>query len=192
VAVLTVKRARAQAAGVGLRAGFLRALCVLALLPVWVQAESVVEENAAKAALVFNFARYTEWPARPPHAPQTPLQLCIFGDLGVTEACAELEGRSVAQRSVQVTAIGYQTPVEGCDVLFIDSRERRIIEPLIAAVRDRPVLTVGEIPDFSDYGGIINLYRSEGRFRFEVSLRAARRAGLTLSSRMLRLARILD
>jgi len=54
------------------------------------------------------------------------------------------------------------------------------------------VLTVGEIPDFADYGGIINLYRSGDKFRFEVNLKAARRANLIISSSMLRLARIIE
>ena len=75
-------------------------------------------------------------------------------------------------------------------LLFIGSSDRQRVNRLLAGVRDRPVLTIAELPGFTDFGGIINLYRADDRLRFEVNLGAAKRAGLAISSRLLRLARI--
>jgi hypothetical protein len=151
-----------------------------------------LEEYSAKAALAFNFARYTDWPESTLARSPDTLHFCVAGDLALIEAFQALSGKRIGERHVRVNELGARDNAGTCDLIFIDHRDRRRIAHLLSQVRDRPVLTIGEVPGFADYGGIINLYRSEGRFRFEVSPAAARRANLAISSRLLRLARIVE
>ncbi len=166
-------------------------LLVFLMAPCPVPAESV-EEYTAKAALAFHFARYTDWPEVPGAAMPEALRVCVVGEKTLVEAFQRIGGRRVGDRHIQVEALRRGDEPGNCQLIYIDSRDRRSISPLLASVRDLPILTIGEIPGFTDYGGIINLYRSGDKLRFEVSLKAAKRANLAISSRLLRLARVLE
>lgn len=172
-------------------------LCVMLVVLVAMMAPRLlwseeVEEYAAKAALALNFARFTDWPASSVAASPAALRVCVFADEWVIAAFQGIEGKPVGERQVRLISLRGRDDPSGCDLLFIDSQDRRKISLLVSGVRDRPVLTMGEIPGFADYGGIINLYWSEGKIRFEISPKAAKRANLFISSRVLRLARIVD
>ncbi len=162
---------------------------VTILNPLAAQPDSV-DEYAAKAVLAFNFARYTDWPKSAIAASPDSLRVCVVGDDTLVRSFQGISGRRIGERSIQVTALRGRDRPSKCDLIFINSRDRSVIAHLFSDIRDLPILTIGEIPDFADYGGIINLYRSDNKIRFEVSLAAAERANLTISSRLLRLARI--
>ncbi len=169
----------------------LLALCTL-LLPRMMLWADTVEEYTAKAALTFNFARYTDWPASAVATSPEVLRVCVKGGDTVITAFKGVGGRRIGKRHIRVNALRRGDDPGNCDVIFVDSRDRRSISLLLARVRDLPVLTIGEIPGFADYGGIINIFRSGDKFRFEVSLKAAKRTNLVISSRLLRLAKVID
>jgi hypothetical protein len=81
-------------------------------------------------------------------------------------------------------------PAKNCQVLFLDSRNPRIIAAIINQVKDKPILTIGQNPDFLRMGGIINLVESGSRMKLQVNIQAARKAGLTISSKLLKLSEI--
>ncbi len=149
-----------------------------------VRAQDVAREDQIKAAFIFRFAYYVEWPA-PADARRT-LEYCLSSPNRLSATLRELvAGEEVAGRRLIVRDLTPTTPVANCDVLFLHGDGLRAV---LDRVRSRPVLTVSDTPGFLDDGGIIQLVRTDNRLGFNISLPAAERAGLRLSSHLLRLA----
>jgi hypothetical protein len=141
-----------------------------------------------KAAFLFNFAKFTEWPSLEPAA---PLVLCVIGDDRVGTALVDaVRGRRIGQRSLLVRQMGSNGPVRSCHVLFISTSETRSARGVLDSVKALPILTVSDSRGFADSDGIVELFVESDRMRFAVNTRAVTRAGVRLSSRLLGLARI--
>jgi hypothetical protein len=157
---------------------------VAALLTATVNTQNVSLEYQVKAAYLFNFTKFVDWPEEA--MPQgTPLTICVasrspFGPALEETIRDELVGsRPLTTRVVRDAA--------GCHVLFVP--EGVTAAPLLRDARTRPILTVGESDDFLAEGGMVNFVMQDGKVRFEISQDAATGAGLRISSRLLRLAR---
>ena len=149
-----------------------------------------VEEYSVKAALAFNFARFTDWPPETLVDSPKTLNICIFGDNAVLEAFADVEGKRVKGRRIVLKRVRSMRKSVDCELFFVSGSPRELLPKIFAAVEGKPVLTIGEMAGFTEAGGIINLVKTEKRIRFEVNLKAAQRAGLKISSRILKLATI--
>lgn len=161
------------------------------LLSVWIitggvatAAQDVSLEYRVKAAYLLNFTDFVEWPAAAVTG-ERPFTICVaqrnpFGSVLSSAVTGEqIAGRPLSSRVVQ-------TGTASCQLLFVPrgvSADR-----YLKAVRGMPVLTVGEAPDFLTRGGIVNFVIQEGKVRFEINQEEAERAGLKVSSRLLRLA----
>jgi hypothetical protein len=148
-----------------------------------VRAAGVSLEYQVKATYLFNFVKFVEWPPRPD---SRPLTLCVaernpFGD-ALREA---IQGEQIAGRRLETRVVSQ--PASFCDVVFVprETPAGRYLE----AFRDTPTLTVGENPEFLSKGGTINFIVERGNVRFEIDAAAAKRAGLRISSHLLRLSR---
>jgi len=143
---------------------------------------------AVKAAFLYNFAKFTDWPAFPANA---PLAICIVGDDGIAEALLEtvrhqkIDGHPIEVRRPESIQMWWS-----CHELFIAEGETRRFASGLTAVKTMPVLTVSDEKGFAQTGGIIELYVEGGRTRFAINLDAAGRPGLRLSSRLLGLAKV--
>jgi hypothetical protein len=146
-------------------------------------------EAAVKAALVFKFAAYVEWPAAAGAQP-APF---IFGVAGADEIAHELEqvtnGRTIGNRPILVRRVQEGDSLAGLSVLFVGRREAQRLVPLVRAARPLSILVVSDAEQGIEQGSVINLIPNDGRIAFDVSLEAAERSRLTLSSRMLGVAR---
>jgi hypothetical protein len=156
--------------------------------PVWSQAAAPSAEDDLKAAFLLNFGKYVDWPATA--APADRFHLCAVAEPDFLKRIDEI----IATETIQGRPVARETPetlaaARGCAILFIGDIEESRVEHLIDAVRDLPVLTVGESSDFLARGGMIAFVRDGDRIRFDVNNAAAQTAGLTISSRLLRLAR---
>ena len=148
----------------------------------------VAPDVAVKAALIFNFAKFAEWPALPVGA---PLALCVVGDNGIAEALTEtVRGQNISGHRLEVSQPQDSADWRICHVLFIADAETRRSANGLGEIRHVPVLTVSDGKGFARAGGIIELYVEGGRMRFAINVEAAERSGLHLSSRLLGLARI--
>src|SRR3954470_15628246 len=157
-------------------------------VPVCAQAAAPPAEDDLKAAFLLNFGKYVDWPATATTAAR--FHLCAVAEPDFLKRIDEI----IATETIQGRPVARETPAtpaaaRGCAILFIGDIEESRIEHLIAAVRDLPVLTVGESRDFLTRGGMIAFVRDGDRIRFDVNNAAAQSAGLTISSRLLRLAR---
>lgn len=148
-------------------------------------------ESQVKSAFIYNFARFVEWPPSAFASPDTPLAICTIDD-GRTSLALEraVKEKTVGGRRLVVRRLAGDDPADGCHVLFIGAREEWRFAGVPNKLGGRPVLTVGEVPDFAARGGIIGFFSVEGRIRFQVNVDAAERANLKLSSRLLGVASV--
>lgn len=153
------------------------------LLAAGVAAAQQVPEHEMKAAFVFNFAVFTEWPADV-LAPSAPLNLCVGGPSPLVQSLAQLQDRVVNGHALQVRQAS--TNLRGCHLLVLDKPDRERWPQWRREIGGATVLTISD--DRRD-GAVILLSVDQNRIAFEVDLAAARAARLNLSSKLLRLAR---
>ena len=150
-------------------------------------------EDQIKAAFLFNFARYVEWPEDAFDRGDAPVRICALGASGFGEVLAEvISGKKIGPRPVEVRRLLDLSEATGCHVLFIGRTFVRSHEDAIGALRDRPIFTVSDRDGFAAAGGTANFYRADNRVRFEINPQAARNARLKVSSRLLRLAKVVN
>jgi len=152
-----------------------------------VQRTSTAEDDV-KATFLFNFTKFVDWPAPPPGA--EPFRVCVVAE----PAFAASVDRIIAGETAQGRPLQRVTPTapdaaRTCQILFLGRSEAAHADRWIAAVRNTPVLLVGESPDFCDRGGHINFVLDDNHVRFDVNQDSASRAGIEISSKLLRIAR---
>ena len=149
----------------------------------------VAPDVPVKAAFLYNFAKFVEWPALPAAA---PLVVCIVGHDGIAAAFIEtVRGQNISGHSFDVWVLQDSSRWRACHLLFIADAETRRSAGGLDEIKRLPVLTVSDNKGFALAGGIIELYVEAGRMRFAINLDAADRAGLRVSSRLLGLAKVI-
>ncbi|MEO8259417.1 MAG: YfiR family protein [Acidobacteriota bacterium] len=151
------------------------------------QPASVMEDDV-KAAFLYNFAKYVAWPEE--SFPSGAFHVCVFADESFVKSLdAIIAGETIDGRSVTRLVPISPEAARSCHILFVGGGEAGRIDRLLAAVKGAHVLTVGDTFDFLSRGGVVTFVRDGERVRFDVSVAQAQRAGLTISSRLLRVAR---
>ena len=141
-------------------------------------------EYRLKAAFLYNFALFTEWPAEV----GSTLNLCIHGSDPFGRELDALQGKAVAARSIAVLRKGVSEPLKSCHIVFIASSAIASLPRVLDELRDTPALTVADTPGAARQGVALNMAVVQNRIAFEANLQAARAAHLGLSSKLLRLA----
>jgi len=159
------------------------------LMPMTAAAQDVTEP-ALKAAFIYNFAKFTEWPVDA-IAAGAPLVLCVLGDPAIGGALERaVMGRTVAGHSMGVSqAAPDGQPLKGCHIAYVSGVTASQAAEVVAGLRDAPVLTISDVDGFTQMGGIAQFFFEHGQLRFDVHLASARRARLSISSKLLTLAR---
>lgn len=142
-----------------------------------------------KAAFLYHFAQFVDWPAGSFGTDHSPLILGLLGrDSTGTAALQTLSGKTVKGRPLEVRPVSGIEEAKKCHLLFVSSSELPRLPQILDALRGGAILTVSEIDHFADQGGIIGLVTVDHKIRFEINAAAARGAGLIISSQMLKLA----
>src|SRR5713226_5324723 len=146
-------------------------------------------EYEVKAAFIYNFARYIQWPKESPT--NTPFVIGVIGKdpFGVALDDAIL-GQKIQGRPVVIKRFTNIDNVANCDILFVCASESGRLQQIFGALHQAPVLTIGDVDQFAERGGMINLTTEDKRIRFEMNVQAIGRSGLKAGSQLLRLARI--
>jgi hypothetical protein len=148
-----------------------------------------VSEYQVKAAYVYNFAKFVEWPAQDFASSTAPIHLCVFDDQAFQSELNRLvTGKTVSGHPIVVIAVPGGDQPSRCHVLFVNSSQDRKARSFLKALRDKSVLTIGEGQGFVEDGGIIGFVMRDDRVQFEVNHKAANHAGLHISSRLLSIA----
>jgi len=157
----------------------------------WLAAASETRlEYEVKAAFLYNFAKFVEWPPEVFSAAEEPIVLCVAGnDPFGASLDRTVNGRSAHGRAIAVRREVDAGQTAGCHLLFVPAVEASQVARIVHSANGASVLTVGESPGFLDAGGIIGLAIDAGKVRFEINAGAAERRGLRLSSQILKLAR---
>jgi hypothetical protein len=163
-------------------------LGLLLATPTWGQK---VEEYRVKAAFLFNFAKFVEWPPQIFKTARDPIAICVVGQNLFGEALNEaVSGKTVEGRTFLVRQVSGEQPSAGCQILFVSSSERKRLRVILGEIKADGVLTVGETDNFASEGGIINFKIEAGRVCLQVNVDAAEQAKLHISSKLLSLAQI--
>jgi hypothetical protein len=148
-----------------------------------------VTEPSLKAAFVYNFAKFTEWPPDVLPAADS-LSACVLGDPSVEEALARtVKGRLLSGHTISVTRVQLEGPLRSCHLLYLSGLTAQQMAAVVTAVQGASVLTISDADDFALLGGIAHVFIENGRMRFDLNLDLARRSRLQLSSKVLALAK---
>lgn len=155
-------------------------------------AQQSATEDQVKAAFLFNFAKFIEWPAEVFDKADSPMIFCTAGNSPVVdELDSTIQGKTVNGHIIAVRHLREPEEIKGCHLVFLAaSAGRQQQQRLLQAAKGSPVLLVAEISGFARAGGAINFLLENGRVIFEVNIRAAESAHLKISSKLLALARI--
>jgi YfiR/HmsC-like len=166
-------------------------LCILAafLIMLWsVPAQAGPNDKPSEydveAAYLFNFSKFITWPAD-----SGSLSICVLGDDPFGQALDKIvTGEKVEGKSVVDKRITRSEEASSCSILYISASEASRLSRILLAVKDAPVLTVSDLPDFLDRGGMIQFVLRDSRVRFAVNLAPTQHDGLALSSELLKVA----
>jgi hypothetical protein len=148
-------------------------------------------EYPLKLAFLYNFAKFVEWPADSFRSPGGTLAICIVGHnpFGL-DIQSELRSRLAGGHPVEFVTLKLNDTLNACHIVFIPVTEKDQAARIVRSLKGASVLTVGESDGFAVSGGIINFTVEDGNIRFEINRRAADRAGLKISSKLLNLAKV--
>jgi YfiR/HmsC-like len=147
-------------------------------------------EYAVKAAFLFHFAEFVEWPVEAFHDASTPITYCTTGEDPFRGALDDsLRAKVVGNRGVRVKHLKEGDSTKDCQILFIGAAESKRTTSILANVKGSAVLTVGESPNFAESGGMIEFCREANKIRFDINLAAVGAAKLKMSARLLTLAK---
>jgi hypothetical protein len=167
-------------------------LCIVLLFtgtPKSGYAQTTPDEYQVKAAFLFHFAQFVDWPSGALTAGDPSLTLCIFKDEPRSmEFQSTIEGKALGTRVFHVRLISQLQDLQGCNILFLSRDQTRRQTAILQSLRGIGILTVGETPDFLSEGGMIRFHLVEGKIRFDINLEGAEAAHIKISSRLLLLA----
>jgi hypothetical protein len=152
----------------------------------------VPQEYLIKAAFLYNFAKFVEWPANAFTHESDPIILCILGTDPFGNALDSIEGKMINNRKLEIKRCETVEEAKNCHILFVSSSKKTSVPQILNAFKNLAVMTVGDMEDFGRLGGIINFIIVENKVRFEINLDSAQKAGLKISSKLLKLAIIVN
>lgn len=164
-------------------------MCLVLLgLPGTGHAEPASGEYSLKAAFIYNFTKFVEWPES---ALRGKSEFCIatLGRTPLDRNLAALSGRTVQGRPIVFRQVSSAEEAAQCQVLFIARSELSRTDAILENLADLPVLTIADRDDFCKRGGMLSLYQDNGRIAFEINLHESQRCRLRVSSQLLRLAK---
>jgi YfiR/HmsC-like len=152
-------------------------------------------EYDVKAAYLFKFTKFIEWPATAFAGPDAPFVIGIVGRDPFNGGLDRLiEGNTTGARRLEVQHLNANdsTELRGCQMVFVSASEQRRLPNILSAVQGRPVLVVGESEGFASAGGMLGFALRESRVGIEINSAAARQARLKISSQLLNLAKLVN
>ncbi len=151
--------------------------------------QATPSEYEVKATYLYNFARFTEWPAKDAGVKDNSFAVCVLGrDPFGSVLDTILAGEAIGGKQMVHRRISSAQDAGNCRIVFISSSEKSRLKETLAVLEGMSVLTVSDIPDFSVHGGMIEFVVERAKVRFEVNLQTAGEAGLMLSSELLKVA----
>jgi len=168
-----------------------RAIVVLFMVLFSSVSYSVTEsEKQVRAMFVYNFANFVEWPRKAFNRANSPLQVCLLGDVPFSPYLEPMSGTIIGERELLVTMTEDEKKFKGqCHILFVGDDKKLDMERLYKSKKYVYILSVSEQKGFIERGGIVNIIDQSKKISFDIDLDNAKRRGLFISSDLLSLAR---
>jgi len=164
----------------------------LSFIVVSFAAPSQFQDYQVKAAFIYNFANFVEWPADAFENERSPIILGIMGKNPVNEILSSVKLDSIEGREVLTRTFKSHEELEFCHILFVGKSEKANLKKIFAKIKGMSILTVGDSEKFVKSGGIINFVEIDSQIRFEINVDAAVKSKLRISSKLLNLSRIIS
>ncbi|NVO00779.1 MAG: YfiR family protein [Geobacteraceae bacterium] len=170
-------------------------IIVVASLFLMLQTEMVfaqsarLDENEVKAAYIYNFAKYVEWPVTTSAQETSTLYFCVIGYAPFNASVmAPLTEKQLKNRRVSIRELTFDDDISRCNLLFINPQARNNLTNILKSATENSILTVSDIKGFATAGGIIEFIPMGNKIRFRINNRSARMSNLKISSQLLNLA----
>ncbi|HEY6191504.1 MAG TPA: YfiR family protein [Bacteroidota bacterium] len=174
-----------------------RGAALLLAIACWIAAaqspaqQEAGKESKFKAAYLYNFLQFIEWPESSFTNRSSPVTIGILNQEPLANILEQIvQGERVHGREIVVRKFRDTKSIRECQVLFVPRSERNEIPSILVSTEGSSVLTVGEVDGFAEEGGAINFFVQENKLKFEINQDALKNANLRASSRLLRLARL--
>jgi hypothetical protein len=151
----------------------------------------VAGEYQVKAAFLYNFTKFINWPPAAFASPSAPMVIGILGEDPFGQTMDDIvRGEAVGSRPLALKRLRFGDDLRGCHVLFISRSEKEHLPAIWSQLKGSPVLSVGEINGFAEEGGMVNLLLANKTVKIEINQGTAEQAGLQISAKLLKLARL--
>ena len=153
--------------------------------------QQVSNEYQLKAAFIYRLAQMVEWPEN--SVPSTlPLTFCFIGQDSFGTSIDPIKEKTIRNRPLVFKKGVALDKIEQCHLLFVEPSEIERLSSILTAVGNLPILTIGDVEEFTRQGGMINLLKISSKIQIEVNLKSVKRAKLTISSRLLAIAKVIE
>ena len=164
---------------------------VWGVLPVIPTQGEETAEYPVKLAFLYQFAQFVRWPPAAFETPTSPLVVCVAGqDPFDPDLEQELLNRTIDQHAIAIMSVKRGANLRNCHMVFVPAPESKQAASIIDSLRGSSVLTIGETKGFAERGGIINFTIEKNKLHFEINLDAVKQTPLTISSKVLAIAKI--
>jgi len=147
-------------------------------------------EHEVKAAFIHNFTKFIDWSRDSFESETSPIRVGILGKGPIDQPLMNLSGKKVQKRYLEVSRVHDLKNVSNYHIIFINRSEKGHMKSILHTLKNSGILTIGDTPGFAEQCVIINFYLQDGKVRFEINVGASHRENLQISSKLLRLARI--
>ena len=156
---------------------------------VWSQS---IEKQTVLAVLTLNVARFTHWPENTFKHDKNTLNLCVFGNNIVQQSFEDFDNKVINNKTIHIINLSRLRNLNRCQLLYLSEPDRNILIALLEELKAYPVLTVGENMSFLQAGGMVGLEQINGKIQLNINLPRIKQSELVISSRLLKLANIVD
>ena len=149
-------------------------------------------EYQVKAAFLCNFIKFVDWPGEVLSDTDNTIIIGVLGESPINAALESIEGKKISGYKLDIKHFKKAPDLEFCHILFVSSSAKGGIEEVLKMLKGSSTLTVSEVAGFTRLGGMINFIIIDNTVRFEINVKRAEKADLKISSKLLRLARIVQ
>lgn len=178
---------------------FLVKLCIAFLFHLFISApfsfaqNKPIPEYQVKAAFLFNFTRFVDWPSDSFNSANAPFVIGIVGKDNFGGFIEELvKGENIKGHPIKIQRYKSAKEILHCHILFVPAKESAQMKETLTSVKDKSILTVSDAKDFVQRGGIVRFYKENNKIKLEINLTSANAKQLNISSKLLSVARIFD
>jgi len=148
--------------------------------------------NPLKVAYIYNIAKFTRWPETTWASPNAPFQLCFYDKSGMAKGLQTLQQKEINGHPIVLIEAKQESDFQQCNAFYIDTSERSRYRYLLSLIDQKTVLIISDESPFFVHGGLVNLVEKDQRLRFQVNMQQLTLSQLKFSSKLLKLAIIVD